>query len=161
MPDLQLIEQFANERAASVRTICWHLQLQLGQAIERQTPPTEITEWLQQERYGLLLQRKKIVAREPKNSVQGQNLLKALAAVDLIALASNFGLGIDEFFEQWSFADHQSNFGSLVNQTLLQCAALQLTAASMRIAVSSYSQGCGRRNPNQKIDSRHFVESTV
>lgn len=149
--DLQLIEQFANERAASVRTICWHLQLQLGLAIERQTPPTEITEWLQQERYGLLLQRKKIVAREPKNSVQGQNLLKALAAVDLIALASNFGLGIDEFFEQWSFADHQSNFGSLVNQTLLQCAAMQLTAASMRLLLARIAKDVVAEIPIKKL----------
>jgi hypothetical protein len=151
LEDLPLIQQFANERAFYVKTICWHLQLQLGLAIERQAPATELTEWLQQERHGLLLQRKRIVAREIKNSVQAQNLLKALGFVDLIALADTFSLSIDEFFEQWSFVDQQSMFSQSVNQTLLQSAALQLTPLSVRRLLARLAKDVLTELPIKKL----------
>lgn len=151
LEDLPLIQQFANERAFYVKTICWHLQLQLGLAIERQAPTTELIEWLQQERHGLLLQRKRIVAREIKNSVQAQNLLKALGFVDLIALADTFSLSIDEFFEQWSFVDQQSMFSQSVNQTLLQSAALQLTPLSVRRLLARLAKDVLTELPIKKL----------
>lgn len=133
--DTHLLRQGLGDRSEKVRLLCRQLLWQLDIDNEDiESAPDEIadlTQWLRQERCGLLLTSKKIVAPIANNSVKTKQQLHALEQVGLPLIAKAFGITVEGFLQQWSFAENYGTAGYCPNLALLTNAARWLPSSAV------------------------------